>query len=216
MKDLFGPFQQLDASTSRKYGGTGLGLVISKKLCRIMGGDLTCASRPERGSTFTFTIPANPAPDSCSEEYEETRPLSREEQGQLLGKKVLLVEDNPINTRVAESILKKPGVIVDSAANGKLALDKLQTNDYDLIFMDCQMPEMDGYEATRRIRNLQSNKQDLPIVALTANAMSGDMLKCIEAGMDDYISKPVRQEALAQALFRFQGYQHSSTGNKPS
>jgi two-component system sensor histidine kinase/response regulator len=195
-KLIFEKFTQADLSTTRTFGGTGLGLSISKQLIEMMGGRIGVRSEPDSGSTFYFTI---------------TMPLSRECDVQGGGPantrlqfsaRVLLAEDNQVNQLVARKILASLGVEVDVVENGLLALEKLKTDPFDAVLLDCQMPVMDGYTAAREIRRLSGPAAKLPIIAMTAHAMTGDREKCIEAGMDEYISKPVKKEAVAEVLAR--------------
>jgi len=211
IEDLFGRFTQVDNSTSRRYGGSGLGLAICKNLVELMGGTIEVASQQGRGSRFTVYLTLPVADSALVAEMTRT---SDHERSQLLGVKreisrdlesadepyVLLTEDNAFNQQVAGLILKKIGCRVDLAENGKEALAKAQTNQYDVIFMDCQMPEMDGYDATAAIRNLEGKAGTVPIIAMTAHAMPGDREKCLDAGMDDYISKPVKQDKIQMVL----------------
>ncbi len=193
LESLFEAFTQADSSTTRKYGGTGLGLTISKKLAEMMGGRIGVESEPGVGSMFYVdlplpaTQPPQALPEATSEELPEAFP----------GARVLLVEDNEVNRKVAVRLLTKLQVEVDTAVNGLEAVQKASENAYDLILMDCQMPEMDGYEATRVLR-----KQGIstPIVALTANALEGDREKCLACGMNDYLSKPIQAEKLRETL----------------
>jgi CheY-like chemotaxis protein len=199
MHSLFQSFSQVDMSTTRKYGGTGLGLAISKKLVSLMGGAIWAQSEVGKGSTFTFTIIADAAtPEQC---------LQMQEKPQEVGLpydipnhlKLLLAEDNLVNQKVALLMLKKLGLRADVAANGREVLQALVRQDYDVVLMDLQMPEMDGFEAAKAIRKRWKN--GLPhIIAVTAHALDGDRKRCIEAGMDDYISKPVRLDDLARVL----------------
>jgi CheY-like chemotaxis protein len=196
---IFNEFYQGDTSITRKYGGTGLGLSITKTLLDLMGGQITVASAPNQGSRFTITL---------------TLPLSRAGSGKSAassgsaqkksraGAHILLVEDNEANTLVATSILENLGYSCLTAASGKQAIDLLVTNDVDLILMDIQMPEMDGFATTRFIRERERlyNKDRLPIIGVTAHTLVGDRDKCIEAGMDDYLSKPFRIEELETIL----------------
>ncbi|MEJ5384161.1 MAG: response regulator [Fimbriimonadales bacterium] len=190
---LFEAFTQADASTTRKYGGTGLGLAISKKLAELMGGRIGVESEVGVGSLFYVDLPlpaAQPpqaAPDEPTDALPEAFPDRR----------VLLVEDNEVNRKVATRMLSKLQLEVDIAVNGLEAVQKATQTAYDLILMDCQMPEMDGYEATRTLR--QQGVQT-PIVALTANALEGDREKCLACGMDDYLSKPIQADKLRQTL----------------
>ncbi|MDP2851285.1 MAG: ATP-binding protein [Sulfuricurvum sp.] len=202
---LFTPFCQADASITRRFGGTGLGLAISARLAERMGGELQVESTFGQGSLFTLILPlsvdATPLP--VSPEPSSSAPLNP-----LLPKHahLLLVEDNIVNKRVAESMLKKLGVQnVSCAGNGQEALDLLHRWHFDLILMDCQMPVMDGFEATRRIRNGEAGPDNakLRIVAMTANAMAGDREACLTAGMDDYLAKPVTLGSLAECLTRW-------------
>jgi len=186
---IFDAFRQVDGSSTRRYGGTGLGLTISRELARAMGGDVGCTSEPGRGSTFWFTaeLPETAAPEGARAK-DEVRPPD----AALLAGRVLLAEDNPVNALVARAMLEELGLLVDSVENGSQALERAIVTDYDLILMDCQMPEMDGYEATRRIRAHEnaSGSGRRRVVAVTANAVRGDRERCIEAGMDDYLAKP--------------------------
>ena len=181
---LFSPFTQADASTTRKYGGTGLGLAICKQLVELMDGSLNVTSRLDVGSTFAFELPME-----ISSTASITEPQSKL-VSDLTGSHILLVEDNATNQLLAKSMLKKCGATCEIAGDGYEALEQLRRERFDAILMDCQMPRMDGYEATARIREeLQLNT---PIIAMTANALQGDRERCLAAGMDDYITKPVR------------------------
>jgi PAS domain S-box-containing protein len=198
---LFQKFRQLDSSTTRKHGGTGLGLAISKELVELMGGTLSLASRIGEGSTFTVELPlrANPRPRAEPEEGKGTEPGA---VGSFAGRRVLLVEDNIVNQKVGVALLGKLGCQVEVAANGREAL-RMTSQLYDLIFMDCQMPEMDGYETTGEIRKREGAARHTPIIALTAGAMAEDRERCIRAGMDDYLSKPFRVGQLHEMLDKY-------------
>jgi len=196
---LFNAFTQADGSTTRKYGGTGLGLAIVSQLVGLMGGSLGVDSEEGKGSVFWFTVKfqkAKKAPEAARDVISKNEALH-------FNAKVLLVEDNPINQMVAQKMLQRVGLKPVLANNGVEALKHLNEQAYDLVLMDCQMPEMDGFDATREIRKLDIrglNSQPLPVVAMTANVMSGDRERCLEVGMDDYIGKPVQRDQLASVL----------------
>lgn len=197
-KIIFEPFKQADTSTTREYGGTGLGLSLSAKLVRLMGGELTLKSHPlrERGSEFTFSIPYKPS-------NTELEPHTISAQKVLEGKKldVLVVDDHNVNRIVAKKILEKMHFNVTLAENGADAVQNYKRAQFDIILMDVQMPILDGYGATREIRHIEAqSKRHTPIIAMTANAMQGDREKCLLSGMDDYISKPIRPENLARLI----------------
>jgi PAS domain S-box-containing protein len=195
---LFAKFQQADSSTTRKYGGTGLGLAICKELAEMMGGEMGITSEENKGSAFwlKMTLPlccylpeegeAEPVNTSI-----ETQPIKQQ--------RILLVEDNPVNQALIESLLTRLGYPYLLVANGAEAVQAIQeSDDFQLILMDCHMPVMDGFEATQRIRS--ALKSELPIIALTANAMIGDREKCLAAGMNDYLSKPISKQKLKEML----------------
>ncbi|MDD1761079.1 MAG: PAS domain S-box protein [Methanothrix sp.] len=198
-KKLFQPFSQADASTSRKYGGNGLGLAISKRLVELMGGRIWVESIANMGSTFHFTFPAEvsalPAKKASLTPTELDHPRPNRERS------ILLAEDNMVNQRMAILMLKKLGYNADTVTNGQEVLYALERKTYDLILMDVQMPEMDGLEATREIRRRWPSN-GLKIVALTAHAIAGDRERCLDAGMDDYLCKPINIEDLKAALER--------------
>ncbi len=207
---LFNVFTQVDGSTTRKYGGTGLGLAISKQLVELMGGTIGVESVEGGGTTFWFTAtftrlddPARPAgaeaplhtSDAPGAPLEASRRPAR----------ILLADDNHVNVTVARAMLKKLGHTIDVARNGLEAVEALGRVAYDLVLMDCQMPELDGFDATRRIRAEGSGclAPNVPIIAMTANAMEGDRDRCLAAGMDDYLTKPINLQALGDAIDRW-------------
>ena len=199
---IFKPFAQSDSSITRRYGGTGLGLVICKELVEMMGGDISVASEPGRGSIFSFHLPFR-LPDAAVPAVwpeAEAAPAVY-----LPGKRVLLVEDNEINQEVATAMLAETGVEVTMAANGEEAVQAVAASRYDLILMDVQMPLMDGLEATRRIRALRDVPADLPIIAMTAHAMRGDWEKSLAAGMNDHLTKPIDPRRLFAVLEHWLG-----------
>ncbi len=202
-KDLFQSFTQGDGSTTRKYGGTGLGLAIVRQLVLLMGGKIGVESEPGRGSVFWCELDFPVAASSVSgvgAQTEDRKESATQAQGALPGH-ILLVEDNKINQMVAGKMLTAMGLTVDFAENGEKALAALAETRYDLVFMDCQMPALDGYQATRAFRRREPRgEKRLPIIAMTANAMEGDRQKCLEAGMDDYLAKPVKKELLRKLL----------------
>jgi len=206
LDNLFAPFHQVDQSDQRRFGGSGLGLAISKKFAEAMGGDISVESQPGRGSTFRISLPLEAAPDPVEVER-KTR--AADEAASPLSGKVLLVEDNPINRRIGHAMLRALGLDVVEAENGSEAIERLAKEPIDLILMDCQMPVMDGFAATRDIRDREraTLARRTPIVAVTAHALSGDENRCLEAGMDGYVAKPYTRDQLRDALAPWLGGQ---------
>ncbi len=229
---LFDPFWQEDNSVTRKYGGTGLGLPICQQLVKMMGGTIEVQSAPGQGSTFSFTVrmeiaDVETAPDNLSRQEPLSKAAAMPNADTLAGGRVLLVEDNALNIDLAVELLTGLGMTVEIAVNGQEGVQRATSEPFDLILMDIQMPEVDGYEATRRIRSQESevrsqksesreisfepqpstsNLQRLrrtPIIAMTAHAMTGDREKSLEAGMDDHLTKPIDPDILRQALLRW-------------
>jgi CheY-like chemotaxis protein len=194
---LFQPFEQGDASMSRRFGGTGLGLAISKRLVELMDGRLWAQSRPGVGSTFSIELPLRPAAAPAEPAAPVAAVAAQRRVGEL---RLLIAEDNPVNQRVASRMLQRLGYRADVVENGRLAVEAAEREQYDVIFMDVQMPELDGLEATRRIK---ARPGRLPwIVALTAHALEDDRRQCLAAGMNDFLSKPVQLSELTAALER--------------
>jgi signal transduction histidine kinase/FixJ family two-component response regulator len=202
LERMFEPFTQADVSTTRLYGGTGLGLAIAREIVELMGGTITADSTPGHGSTFRFAVPLeapaglvtisapSPAQTSATAPAWASPPL------------VLVAEDSKINQIVATRLLERCGCRVEVVADGREALRALAGRHYDAVLMDCQMPNVDGYQATAELRRAEGDTRHTPVIAMTAHAMQGDRERCIEAGMDDYISKPVRHADLINALRR--------------
>ncbi len=199
-QSLFRSFQQADTSITRKYGGTGLGLVIARRLAELMGGEVGVDSTPGAGSTFWFTAKVRRGESGGTDENQPAPP----DTARLAGKRVLLVEDTELNQEVASAMLDDAGLVVDHAGNGAIALEKVSQNSYDIVLMDMQMPVMDGLAATREIRKLPG-MTDLPIIAMTANALQGDRERCLAAGMNDHVAKPIDQRVLLGKLLQWTG-----------
>ena len=223
---LFKPFTQADNTHSREHGGTGLGLTISAQLVETMGGTIGARSRPGQGSTFWFELdlptatgPTVPAANVAGEDVpaavasaKPARPTARSGAARAIAPAVsdsaplvLVAEDTPVNQAVAVALLTRCGYRAQVVNNGREALAAIATTSFEAVLMDCQMPVMDGYEATREIRRSEYDDRHLPIIALTAHSMAGDEQKCRAAGMDDYLSKPLREQMLRAALARAAG-----------
>ena len=196
---LFQPFAQADTSTTRKYGGTGLGLIISKQLVEMMGGKIGVHSLPGLGSTFWFTAVFETAEPEVAQPV--TGGVDRRNGGPVPGLRILVVEDNPVNREVLLAQLSRLGYQAAAVENGAEAVEALAAAGYDLVLMDCQMPVMDGFEATLHIREV--HRSDIPIVAVTADAMPADRDRCLQAGMNDYLAKPVELQRLADMLAKW-------------
>ncbi len=199
-EELFQPFIQVDASTTRQYGGTGLGLTISRRIIQLMGGEIGVTSTSGEGSNFWFTVPLEVVATPTSSPTSQKPDAAKSAVVSLANLKVLIVEDREDNRYILQLMVQRLGCQSDWVDNGQKAVEHLLENDYNIILMDCQMPVMDGYEATQIIRQREEEAQRKVIIGLTANAMEGDRDKCLAAGMDDYLSKPIMYDALAKVL----------------
>ena len=217
VNSIFDTFKQADESITRKFGGTGLGLTISKQLVELQGGKISVSSELNVGTTFTFVIPYTPGSneDIIVSEMDVLSFKAKKTVRSLAGMRVLLVEDNDINRMYAATILKKWHCEIDEAENGQIALEKLRKQDYELILMDIHMPILDGIEAARSIRtSFAKPKSEVPIIAFTANALKGDKDKYLDAGMNAYISKPFMPDELFHIMAKF--YKPGENSNGPS
>ncbi|MEO7649342.1 MAG: response regulator, partial [Bryobacteraceae bacterium] len=201
LRKLFQNFSQADSSTTRKHGGTGLGLAISKRLAELMDGSVGVRSEPGRGSTFWALLPL--VPSERPQESGVAASLAALDVALQSKARVLLAEDNLINQRLFTRMLQNYGCDVDTASNGREALEMSSKNAYDAIFMDCQMPELDGYEAVAAIRVREAGKSRIPIIAITAHAMEQDRQRCLDAGMDDYLSKPISTPEVERVISKW-------------
>jgi CheY-like chemotaxis protein len=206
---MFEAFTQADASTTRNYGGTGLGLAIARELVELMGGTIRAESELDHGSTFSFELELEldlqptealtgdwlPAP---ARELTNGASLSW-----LSAPLVLVADDSPVNQIVAARALERCGCNAQMVDGGRAALRALASQRYDAVLMDCQMPDMDGYEATAELRRRELGVRHTPVIAITAHAMEGDRKRCLDAGMDDYVSKPMRHADLVEVLLRW-------------
>lgn len=214
LKIIFNKFVQADSSTTRKFGGTGLGLAICQKLVTLLGGEISVESEVNIGTTFSFNMLLDIANDNIN-----TDPIRSKQKisldPDLTGNvRILMLEDNRINAEIGREMLEKLGCEVIVAKSGQAAYEILQTDrNFDLIFMDCKMPVMDGFETTGKIIEFENinNQKHIPIIALTANSLQGDKEKCIAAGMDDYLSKPVSQKDFDKIVSKWLKYKKTST-----
>jgi CheY-like chemotaxis protein len=200
---LFEAFTQADGATARQFGGTGLGLTISRDLARMMGGDIVARSEPGVGSEFTLTFlatPASAAVAGVSPEKQDARRAAR-----LRDARILLTDDNAINRQVVRLFLQPQGAVITEAVDGRAALDLLAKQSFDLVLLDVHMPVMDGVEAIRLIRASGETWSKLPVIAMTADAMSGDRERLVAIGMSGYVSKPIDQYELFAEIGRVLG-----------
>jgi CheY-like chemotaxis protein len=186
---------------SRRFGGSGLGLAICKRLVDVMGGEIGCESAPGKGSLFWFSVPLARATGFTGAISADDRTPSLQPSAEpLIQLRILLAEDNLVNQKVAERIISKLGHQLEIVTNGREAVAAAKRGGYDVILMDCQMPEMDGLSAARAIRALGGTHSEVPIVAITANAMTGDRERCLDAGMNDYLAKPFSPDQLKEKI----------------
>jgi CheY-like chemotaxis protein len=202
INQLFKPFSQADSSTTRKYGGTGLGLAICDQLTTLMGGSIWFESEIGVATTFFFTIKfklTHNLSETMNSDLDRV-PATDETRLNQVKVRILVAEDNRVNQKLVRHFFERLGYSIDIAPNGLAVLDQVKLNAYDLIFMDVQMPEMDGLETTRELCKIYSDQERSVIIAMTANALDSDYQACFKAGMDDYLSKPLRLVKLQEAL----------------
>jgi CheY-like chemotaxis protein len=207
LPNIFDSFRQVDGSFTRRHGGTGIGLSICQKLLRMMHGDIEITSDVGQGTTVRFQAEFELGQPSGRLVHEPTEAVAsvvatggKDPSCEAVRRRILLVEDIPLNQKVAAAILRRAGYAVTVAENGLAALAALEKESFDLVLMDIQMPVMDGFEATAKIRSSRSEIRHLPIIALTAHTLEGDRDRCLQAGMDDYVSKPVRADVLLKSI----------------
>ena len=208
---IFQRFRQAESNTTRKYGGSGLGLSISEQLIKLQGGEITVKSLPNVGSTFIFTLPYTKTTETLSV-FEERQEIFFDIK-EVRKLKILLAEDNDLNIKLILTLFSKNGLKLEIAENGKIAVEMIQNNEYDVVLMDMEMPEMNGYEATKIIRD--ELKNNIPIIAMTAHAMAGEREKCLQLGMNDYISKPINVNLLFSKIYNItcgETLSHEKTG----
>ena len=200
LKKIGLPFSQADSSSTRKFGGTGLGLSICQRLAQMMDGGIECDSVQGHGSVFKVRVFLEAAKGLAAPASEIRYARVEDDAGY-----ILLVEDSPVNQMVAKGVLKKMGHRVDVAENGVKALEALKANDYDVVLMDCHMPEMDGFQATALLRDPRTGalNPNVPVIALTASTLEGSCDKCLEVGMNDYLAKPFKPDRLQEVISRW-------------
>jgi CheY-like chemotaxis protein len=198
---LFEPFTQADSASSRRYGGFGLGLATARRLVELMGGSIGLESVPGRGSVFWFLLPLAPSlSDEAAAPVESETGSDTPPSGQGL---ILVVDDNPVNQLIAARVVNRLGYMTEVASGGESALEAIARTPFDAILMDCQMPIMDGYQTTAEIRRREGGRSHVPIIAVTANTVDGNLEKCLASGMDDFLAKPIRPATLDTTLRRW-------------